>query len=267
MSFELFNLLHHGPEICQRFLPTSKFYDLYSALICGTSLQTGSYRRIFLDTGLIHILVVSGAHLHFLDRILKVVPKVGRLTLLGIYGWLCGFQAPVVRAWLRRVVEFFGFPRGASSFQNEAITVLILLAVIPHWISSRSLLMCWVCALALSLPPLWPRWPAMSTSFWCYILLLPLCPSAPTSLLANILLTPLIGVILFPLSLLACLSSHVAHLADCLWSALFLVLDQMPQVAPPPWPARPWFWIYPLLLHILLLRGEVLWRREQAFSS
>lgn len=249
-------------------MPSSEFRELYAALVCGQSIASGEYRRLFLDTGLIHLLVVSGAHLHFIDRWMQLLPARLRLALLGVYCWLTGFGAPVVRAWLRRFCDGVGRPIGLSPLQTELFTLALLLALIPDWLFSRSFLMCWLCALAMTLPPLIPKYPTLSLSLVCYVLLWPFCPSAPITILCNVLVTPFIGALLFPLSALAAIVPCVVPLTDQMWRVLLVVLDHFPTAPPAPIVTfSKGLFLYPLTLHLILLIAEVPWRRARAFSS
>lgn len=268
MNLEFGYLLHHGAEYCQTWMPQTKHFGLYSALVCGQSVTDGSHRQLFIDTGLIHLLVVSGAHLHFMEGWLKWMPARGRLWLLGFYCWLSGFGAPVVRAWLRRLCELLCRRFGGSPLQIELVTLVLIVAVSPGWLWSRSFLMCWLCALAICLPPLFPRWPNLSLSLACYLLLFPFCPSAPSTILCNVVVTPVIGAVLFPLCALAALIPPLVVVTDEMWRVLLIVLEHFPVAPPAPFITfNSWLFLYPLSLHMLLLLMEVPWRRARAFAS
>lgn len=248
-------------------MPDSEFLELYAALICGQAISTGTYRQLFIDTGLIHLLVVSGAHLHFMEGWLKWLPDRSRLWLLGFYCWFTSFGPPVVRAWLRRLCDHLGRRLGASPLQMELVTLLLIIAVCPGWLWSRSFLMCWLCALALCLPPLVPKAPNISLSLACYILLFPFCPGTPATILCNIIVTPIVGAILFPMCALAALIPPLTVVTDELWRVLILVLDHFPTAPPASFVFfSHWLFLYPLSLHLLLLVLEIPWRRARAFS-
>jgi len=256
-----------GTEVCLNWMPRTEFFDLYAALVCGRPVVDGAYRQLFSDTGLIHLLVVSGAHLHFMEAWLKWLGPKPRLLLLGWYCWLTGFGAPVVRAWVRRLCDGLARPLGVSAVQAELLALILILVISPGWLWSKSFLMCWVCALALTLPPLFPRSPNFSLSLACYVLLFPFCPGAPSTILCNVIVTPVIGAVLFPLCALAALFKPLVPLTDLLWSCLTAVLEHFP-TAPPAAISTfsPWMFLYPASLHILLLILEVPWRRARAFS-
>ncbi len=248
-------------------MPASEHRELYSALICASTELSGAHRQLWVDVGLIHLLVVSGAHLHFLERWLEFLPVRVRIGILGGYCWLTGFGAPVVRAWARRVLGLIARSTGFSLLQLEFLTVATLVLLYPSWLSSRSFLMCWLCALALALPRLFPRWPNLSLSLACYLMLLPFCPSAPSTILANVLVTPYIGGVLLPLCILTVLLPGLLPLTDFMWTWLVELLRHFPVAAPAPWiVVGPRLFLIPLLLHLILLIAEVPWRRRRAFS-
>jgi predicted membrane metal-binding protein len=212
-------------------------------------------------------MVVSGAHLHFLEFWLKVFPQPVRIALLGFYCGLTGFGPPVVRAWVRRVSDVVLKRFRASPFQVELCSLLVILAIMPTWILSRSFLMSWLCAIAITLPPIFPRFPTLSISLLCYVLLFPFCPSAPTTILCNVLVTPVIGAVLFPICALAMVVPWLVPLADEMWRILMLSLAHLPVAAPAPIAVfSPWLFLYPLSVHIGLIFLEVPWRRARAFS-
>lgn len=260
-------MIWDGAQLCAAWMPTSKYHELYSALICGKSIIDGEHRRLFVDTGLIHLLVVSGAHLHFCEQWIKFLPVRTRLIILGAYCWLTSFGAPVVRAWARRLIGVLGRSTGFSVLQLEFITIVALLLIHPAWVSSRSFLMCWLCALAISLPPIFRGAPNFSLSLTCYLMLLPFCPSTPATILVNAVVTPYIGGVLLPMCGLAALVPALVPLTDGMWSVLLEILEHFPTAPPAPWMnASPRLFLVPLIIHVGLLILEVPWRRKRAFS-
>jgi hypothetical protein len=258
-----------GPALCAQLLPGGPWQPLYNALVCGSDLPAGPARRLFLDTGLIHLMVVSGSHLVFLESLLGFLPGRMRLSALGGYCFLVGFQAPVMRALLRRLLHAPLTGRwGMSPLQVEAMTALLALALHPAWIGSRSFLMSWMCGLALSTPPLLPRRPHWDAAIKCYLFLLPFSAASPLTVGWNALLAPLVGGVLFPACLLALLIPPLQPLSDAMWDLLLRVLAWGPA-------AEPWYLLLPLgvlcgltiFVHGGLLMGEVKWRRARAFLS
>ena len=56
-------------EQCLLQTPPSEWPSFYKALICGQRLPSNAYLSAIKTLGLIHLFVVSGAHLQFLNAI------------------------------------------------------------------------------------------------------------------------------------------------------------------------------------------------------
>jgi hypothetical protein len=259
----LLNVVQQGPKFCTSLLPESSHPSLYAALICGSFVTDENARRLFLDTGLIHILVVSGAHLSFLENRIAFLPASFRIFALGVYCWCTGFGAPVTKALVRRLLEAKLAPLGWTGVQCEAAAVVLLLWMIPEWLVSRSFLMSWMCALAFSLPPILPIFDKCAKA---YVLLFAFVAASPLTILWNAALAPLIGEVLFPLCLLVIPFPFLVPLTDRMWTALLGVLEFGPVHESLEWfaPASQLFWI-PIFVHLGILLWEVRWRRARAF--
>jgi hypothetical protein len=213
-------------------------------------------------------MVVSGSHLIFLEVLLFFLPRPLQMGVLGAYCYLTGFQPPVTRAFLRRVVAAKASQRlGLTSLQVEALSVVVSLLLIPEWLFSRSFLMSWMCGLALSSPSVLPKSPALDMALKSYLFMLPFCWTAPVTVFWNTLLAPVVGIVLFPACLLAIAIPPLHILADGMWQAFLSILRHGPQ-SPPSlvFFASTSLWPIPVILHLLLISAEVSWRRESAFS-
>src|SRR5438045_3594534 len=61
-------------RICLAQVPQDSIYpDVYAALVCGENLTNEKIKRDFIETSLIHVIVVSGTHLLFLMQIFSLV--------------------------------------------------------------------------------------------------------------------------------------------------------------------------------------------------
>lgn len=262
--------LKFGPQICQDFLPLGAFQQLDAALICGIDLPPSQVRQALLDTGLIHIMVVSGSHLVFLEFLLGPIPLLNRMItpILVSYCFLVGLQPPVIRALLRRLLNRpLKKTYGITSLQLEAATIALALALYPPWITSRSFLMSWMCGLALSSPRLGWRWPALEATIKTYLFLLPFCWTSPISILWNTILAPIVGAALFPARLFTYFFQFLAPATDWLWSGFVFLITNGPQTTQLEMFIKSsiLFWI-PFFTHISLLSLEIKWRRALAFS-
>lgn len=256
-----------GQELCGRTLPESIYLHLNRALICGANLPPGEDKRLFLDTGLMHLMVVSGSHLVFLEQLLRFLPARVLLPVLGVYCFLTGFQPPVMRSFVRRGLAPHASARGMTGIQTELLTAVAVLAFFPEWIFSRSFLMSWVCGLALILPPLFPKGAVFDASVKIYLLLLPFSLASPLTVLWNALFAPAVGLILFPVNLVAAILPWASSLGDGVWRIFLTLLSLGPQAAPGLlFIPTVWLASLPLGLHGFFLREEVKWRRDSAFS-
>ncbi len=261
-------LIHQGPVLCERALPSTEFNNLYNALVCGANLPAGSDKQLFIDTGLIHLMVVSGSHLVFIETLLVFLPRTWRLCVMGFYCFITGFQAPVVRAFLRRLVQpTLRLRSGLTALQIEAFTVILILFTYPPWLVSRSFLMSWMCGLALCAPVIFPRWRHLDLALKAYVFLFPFCWVSPITVGWNTLLAPFVGILLFPACLVVMLIPAFTPATDLLWRGFLGLLALGPQTIPLEvfLSASQLCWI-PLVTHVSLLVLEVRWRRAHAFS-
>ena len=82
-----------------------------AAVLCGTSLPLTAWNQNLKNWGLFHLIVVSGAHLVFLELLLRptllVFPLSWRKKLLVVFlvvfCFLSGLQPPLVRAFIHRL--------------------------------------------------------------------------------------------------------------------------------------------------------------------
>lgn len=258
-----------GPDFCQAAMPQSDIRTLYSALICGTDLPPSHAKLLFVDTGLIHLMVVSGSHLVFLELLLQFLPREIVQIVLALYCYLTGFQAPVVRAFLRRAIARPLIRKcGMTLLQIEAAAVLLALVLYPEWIVSRSFLMSWMCGLALAAPKFFPERPHFDLALKAYLFLLPFCWGSPVSVAWNTLLAPFVGIVLFPACIVGIVVSPLVFLSDGMWNLFLKILEYGPKGEPLGifLSSVKLSWL-PVATHSALLIWEVRWRRKLAFSS
>ena len=58
---------------CVRFAPEGNWRELYQATVCGKSFQDPTLLPLLKKFGLLHLIVVSGAHLVFLERLMHMI--------------------------------------------------------------------------------------------------------------------------------------------------------------------------------------------------
>ncbi|MBX3041562.1 MAG: ComEC/Rec2 family competence protein, partial [Bdellovibrionaceae bacterium] len=145
----------HIHNLCLSSLPTTSFHPLHS-LLCGASVKDGELKQLLRASGLLHLFVVSGAHLIWLEHLLARLNAPFALRLSGwtLFSLACGWQPPVVRAWVGLLLIKLE-PRwtpALRSDQHVLLSGLTTLILFPSWGDSLSLALSWVAAFSLSLP-------------------------------------------------------------------------------------------------------------------
>ncbi len=230
---------------CEKSLPTTLYHDLNSALICGTHLENPHTKGIFQSTGLIHLIVVSGSHLLFLQSMIAIFlsklfkqqpPFVLVAGILFFFTIMTGLQAPCVRALIQLLLTRLSTNRKLfwRPWQVALFSGIICLALFPEWLSSLSLLMSWACALALSLTEFSNS--KLKQHTLIYFVLLPIISSLaiphPLTIFINFVFVPVFGVLVFPMSLLVLFLPFLAFMTDRLWEFLIEVLSRLESFTP-----------------------------------
>jgi predicted membrane metal-binding protein len=262
------------------------------AIVCGTAIHSPSLRNEFRDTGLIHLLVVSGSHLVCLELLLSFILKhwkfkdLALLIVFVLFALITSGQPPIMRAiasnllgrgnkiwrlcWTRTQIAlmsgFFTLPfcHGQSGSLSlllswSASLILAELSTSPNERSDPCLsrLIHWR-NLALS---------ALRLHSLMYVfllpLLLPLSAPHPLSILSNWILGPVLGFVLFPISALGFLAGGLniaATICDRAWayalSAVGLAAEQVPPALKPIPFAPIYSWLYVTLLGVGFLMRE-----------
>lgn len=257
-------------KTCLSYTPESPYKVFYQALACGERPHSNSEILLLKQLGIIHILVVSGFHILMLNKVFHLILRGPFLTLLKpvfLFGFVmtCQFQLPVVRAWIQSLLVSLNkkwslqIPKPLILF----LSVLNCLLIFPENYTSLSLPMSWVACLGIQLGR--SHW---SQSFYTYLLMLPILSSftvlSPWTIVINSLFAPLIGLILFPMSLLCFFISNLSFYVDYLWLALLwsgekvapLIINPEPH---PLLPIRILNWLYPIIINLLLVHK---WRNS-----
>ena len=237
----LANSILTNPEHCLNLLPNSNQKPILEAVVCGRNLPKEQLYSALQTTGLLHLIVVSGAHLIAIEYALNKAEKYLRLpkwateAFLIAYTFLTGFQAPLVRALFQRLFERLSmhFQLNHLSIQSNIISAWTLLAICPSWINSISFQLSWVASSILALKPptrkgLTPRAKnLLRSNCEIYLALFPilavLSPPHPLSILINTIAIPLMGGLIIPLSFFHCLVGE-SKMFDYFWT---LFVDSM----------------------------------------
>jgi ComEC/Rec2-related protein len=218
---------------------------LSAAFVCGSEIADLDAEFLFRQSGLVHLMVVSGGHLQIIENFFALfVPptwlknRVGTLFLFFFflsYTLLTGFQAPVVRAFFLITGRFANhyWRWNWSPFQIQTLTGIWVLILEPKWIFNFSFYLSWLASLGLVLAP-WCFRNFRKTKFKHNILYFwfsTFCVQALISfafhnfsilaLLMNAFFAPILGLLLLPLSLLTLLWQKFS----IFWSWLLAGLD------------------------------------------
>ncbi len=233
------NLQGHCSDLFEFHLSSTR--DSLRSFFCGLPLDHLEHKLLLIDSGLLHVFVVSGSHILALDQLLIFfrVSRGFRYLLLGLYSLVTGFEPPVVRALLFLCLrECTNLGWAIGTLPRVVISWLLTLLWFPQWLHSQSLLMSVWASFGIQLfllhnyeqtaPQkekfLW-LW---RLSLWMYLFMIPVFPSGvshPLSILYNALVTPLLTILMLILALLGWLSlleTPFNFLLDSFWQLLGL---------------------------------------------
>ncbi|MEQ1878025.1 MAG: ComEC/Rec2 family competence protein, partial [Bdellovibrionia bacterium] len=210
--------------LCLNLTPTGSYKPFYDAIVCGNSLAP-ERAAAFRSTGLIHLIVVSGAHLTFLLWFLeRIFPKTPwpRYGLLVAFIMMTSWQPPALRGFAQIAASETSrkFGLGWSSQASCLISGVVIWAIFPELILSLSFLLSWAAALSISIAPVTGLKRHALVFLILVPVLAPLSAPHPASIFLNWIFVPLIGAILFPASLAATAAPPLAQLTDPLWAGL-----------------------------------------------
>ncbi len=227
---------------------------LYRALLCGQRLPPqNQLRQVMSQLGLIHLLVVSGAHLLWLEQLAQALGRrlfprrqdLFSLCFIFFFALSCGLQAPVLRSAialsLRKLQRHFCL--FWSPGQVVALSALLSLPLLSQGLNSFSLQLSWAASLGFCLPI---KQKGLSRSLiraaLIYLFLSPLLsPSLPlphpSSVIVNALFAGGLLSTWLSLSLLHLLHflPFVGSLTDSLMDFSFYLLDFVREAFPAPW--------------------------------
>ncbi|MBE8163348.1 MAG: hypothetical protein HAW63_05110 [Bdellovibrionaceae bacterium] len=282
----LSNYLHN---FCLSFSKASPYEGLYQSLSCGKKLPSHWY-SLFANSGLIHLIIISGLHIsliyrsltHLQSKILLLPKSITislNLFLLLLYTFMLNISAPALRAYFFQVIKLinnYGKLHWPSSYL-VLLSVLLSLLFKPSLWASISLLLSWSAILIIYFlhqvlsHPLIPsvykkpfiKIPIQSALL--YLFLFPILSQFnsihPFSIFIQILFTPLLLLFLIPLSILQYFFFSNLFFADYLWKIFFSLLTPLQNllVNGPTADKLPllYFWIYTISLQFCLSLFEV----------
>ena len=244
LSLPLFaaNLSHYLQENCADLFASEKLHrNLSQSFVCGTPIGNPFDQILFQETGLIHLMVVSGCHLHLLSALIvspwpkqfRVHPalKTFLIVALFFYCLMTGFRPPVVRVFVcilcREFSDFFKWNWDAGKIHMTS--GVLILGFIPDWIFNFSFYLSWLASTGFLLAPLCFTY-SRKTKYWREfaknwlnslavqsLMSVGLLEFSCLSVLLNAVLAPLIAFFVYPMTLLVLVCPSSTEIADFFW--------------------------------------------------
>jgi competence protein ComEC len=250
------NLLF-AQDLCVQWSFQQQLSPIFAGLICGKSLPAAE-QSLFLNLGIYHWLVASGGHLIFIQQILdwsRIKSSRFRFILLLVYTLICGFQAPILRAYMSLLLMYFSNQKGLflTRQQRNLNAGLLCLCLFPEWLQSFSFQLSWIASLALD-----PKKSLAFQAFSISIFLWPLSLSwSPLHLIYNIVLTPLFSFFLFPMTIFFFLLAPIFPFGNIFWQVICKALQLLPSesngLVSPDSSTDVWVYIWTVQIILLVL--------------
>ncbi len=240
--------------------------DILKALSCGKRLSYES-ALLFKRLGLVHLMVVSGAHLSLVENLFHApfkgagrTKQVVSLLAVGVFVMISGSHPPVIRAGAYCAISLLNhrFRLRLKPFHISFCSVLICLVFAPYWIHSLSFALSSLASLLLHCQS--GRRSLLTQCTLMYIGLAPLVAflGLPhfSSILVNWFFLPAFGTVLFPFSVLAYIVTPLTPYASQVWLWVQQCLEPFAIETSPSLKLAPKFW--PLIWAYILLGTMVL---------
>jgi competence protein ComEC len=217
-------------QMCLAKSPQSSYQEFYQALICGKRLPGSATKQSIQNIGLIHLFVVSGAHLHFVDAFIRPLTKSPRwrFPLLFLFVITAALPMTALRAWIYLVLCTFSkcWKLHLPTHHCLLLSVLLGLSLQPEQFHSLSLPLSWMASLGILCGQ-----SSMSQSIFVYLFTLPCLVKihllSPWSILINAFLAPTISLLLFPICMLTFVFQWLTPMTDGLWHLFFRIAENL----------------------------------------
>lgn len=225
----LLSWTHPLHTLCTSYFAQANYNRIYQGLICGENALSPTTEVLFKQSGLYHLLIVSGSHFIFLEQILNLFLTKHRKTKFVVFigfAALCQFNPPVVRALISLILQTLSehLRLHLRSEQVALLSGLWCLILFPEWFLSHSLILSWLAALALTFSHLSSR-----QHFLIFIFIYPLfLNNSFYSVINNIVAAPLFSFFLFPMTVITALIPWCKDLGNFLWEQAFVIISYLP---------------------------------------
>ncbi|MCB9072412.1 MAG: ComEC/Rec2 family competence protein [Bdellovibrionaceae bacterium] len=249
------NDMTYAHQACLDYIHWRHLPEIFQGLICGSNKIGEENQNLFLQTGLYHLIVVSGSHLVAIERLCEwfLIRKAwSRFLVLISFAAICQFQPPIVRALAGRILNKISRHYRLSLRPDHLVLSagLFALLLFPQWIASPSLQLSWIATLVMSLPL------SNSKKIWlCVLYITPIFGGFNISSgINNMLFAVFFDIILFPASLIALFVPYSEKLVSLLWDGAIYFLKAAPHTSTMPLITSPTIllhhWIYIFILQL-----------------
>lgn len=208
----------------------SQNYQEIAALICGEKIKDPQLKELFIANGLIHIFVVSGAHLSFYKKMFSFIfPKwaAGVLTssFLFLYTLTCTFTAPIFRAFIEQLTSSFNQQFKLNLDKNiiQLATAFICIVVQPDYLKSVSLPMSWVAAMTMSMKDRPGKTLIVFLSL--FPILLTFTEPNPLSVFTSFFISGFVSLFILPFNLIVFMIPKLDILLNLFYDFFYIALD------------------------------------------
>lgn len=266
----------------ERLSVDTRFAAELRALVCAENFSSLGHSHFYISSGLIHLFVVSGAHLILIRNLLNRLPPEIRpgpailAAVLILYAFACGMNPPIARALAGFLLGAWLYFRHIHWPPHFRILTAGLLTLIfhPPWLRSLGLQLSWLAALLVHLGT--ARLRTRSALFRQGLLYLALFPTLvffqipdPSVIVVNVILAPALELVLFPVALAVWFFHFLYPLFDLLIWLLKTALEKAEadyrfQLRDLPADLVLWNWAFILALHLVFHLLHVREKRRPA---
>ena len=253
-------------SVCLSWIPLMEHNELPKSFVCGARLASPSLKQAFKTTALIHLVVISGAHLLVLEELLCSWKRLQKQTLLitfllGVYVLFSGANPPATRSWVSLVLRWDNkkYKLGATPLLISLASGILTLLFQPQWITSLSFTLSWSASVSLAiLRQFSPQSGLLQRQIFIYLImgvpLLALGVPHPVTVFINIWVAPLLSHLLFPLSFIYL---FIPSLLSPLFQGTENFIFFLSGLTPPPLATTKipleWAVIYPFCIHLFFI--------------
>lgn len=251
-------------QMCAHRVPTVVLYSHFlESIVCGSPFNDFQLKNLFINSSLIHLVVVSGSHFLVLLMLVKACttkPWV-QFSVIITYWIITQAQAPGMLAILFWSLR----QRNSAELRPDQMVLLCGIAcflVSPQLWHSSSLYLSWLCCLGLCLAQILGTSNLLLPQLIIYTFINLVGGwdqwGHPIGILINATVGTLLSFFLFPVGAFVVVTQQGGIIFDKMTSYIIWLLKSF---GPPPldnrhWIWNEWWWLWIASLHILIWRWQ-----------